>query len=187
MPILGIMASAISGNLWAPAGAYDSISTATVTAGGQATITFSSIPATYTHLQLRATILPSATSGGSMYMQINSDTTMNYSNHYFYGTGSTVGAGNTIGGTNMNVGLGIQQVGYTGVSIIDILDYASTTKYKTVRALVGVDNNSTGGVVALQSNSLFTANGLSAVSSITLGLQSANFNQYSSIALYGIK
>jgi hypothetical protein len=49
-PILGIMASQISGHL--ETGAYESISTVTVGGGGSATITFSSIPGTYTHLQV---------------------------------------------------------------------------------------------------------------------------------------
>ena len=52
MPILGLLASAISGNLFAPSGAYDSIATASGT-GSSATISFTSIPSTYTHLQIR--------------------------------------------------------------------------------------------------------------------------------------
>jgi hypothetical protein len=52
MPILGIIASAITGNLVTTS--YESIETVTVGSGGSATVlTFSSIPATYTHLQIR--------------------------------------------------------------------------------------------------------------------------------------
>jgi hypothetical protein len=52
-PILGILASGMSGNLWAPGKDFDSIATTTVGAGGASTITFSSIPSTYRHLQIR--------------------------------------------------------------------------------------------------------------------------------------
>jgi hypothetical protein len=51
MPILGIIASAITGNLVTTS--YESIETVTVGSGGSATVTFSSIPATYTHLQIK--------------------------------------------------------------------------------------------------------------------------------------
>ena len=55
MPILGVIASGISGHLtppW-PDNSYYQIGTTTVGAGGSSSITFSSIPATYTHLQIR--------------------------------------------------------------------------------------------------------------------------------------
>jgi hypothetical protein len=40
MPVLGIIASQMSGHLFAPSGAYDSIATTTVGSGGAASITF---------------------------------------------------------------------------------------------------------------------------------------------------
>lgn len=40
-------------NPWSPSTDYDSIATTTVGAGGAASITFSSIPSTYQHLQIR--------------------------------------------------------------------------------------------------------------------------------------
>jgi hypothetical protein len=52
MPILGIISSQISGHLFAPSGAYDSIATVSGT-GSSGTISFTSIPSTYTHLQIR--------------------------------------------------------------------------------------------------------------------------------------
>ena len=44
MPILGIMASQISGHLWQPEGAYDSLATVTVGATSVATIEIAGIP-----------------------------------------------------------------------------------------------------------------------------------------------
>ena len=71
-----------------------------------------------------------------------------------------------------------------GSGVIDILDYANTNKYKTVRTLSGDDKNGSGYVVfgsGLWQNT-------NAVSTITLTNHGAtNFQQYSSFALYGIK
>jgi hypothetical protein len=52
-PILGIYASQISGHLFAPSGAYDSIATVTWYWLSGIILLLASIPATYTHLQLR--------------------------------------------------------------------------------------------------------------------------------------
>ena len=58
MPILGIMASQISGHLSNPS--YESIATYTVGAGGSSTMVFSSIPQTYKHLEFTMSIFGSA-------------------------------------------------------------------------------------------------------------------------------
>ena len=57
-PILGIYASQISGHLFAPSGAYDSIATVTPYTT-TTTVEFNSRPSTYTHLQVRAFIMGS--------------------------------------------------------------------------------------------------------------------------------
>jgi hypothetical protein len=185
MPILGILAS--SRPAFELVGSYDSLATVTVPSGGVASITFAGIPTGYKHLQLRVTCQASGTFGGTLGLSMNGNTTNNYSYHLIGGSGSSVFAAGYTLNTAITVGNGIQQSGVNGVAIIDILDYTSTNKYKTVRSLSGVDNNSTGGVVSLQSGALFTGDGLSAVSSITLTPQSASFITNSSFALYGIK
>jgi hypothetical protein len=86
MPILGIMASQISGHLFAPSGAYDSIATTTLSSPA-ASITFSSIPATYTHLQIRG-IARSTAAAGNVSIAYNSDTGSNYAGHDLYGDGA---------------------------------------------------------------------------------------------------
>jgi hypothetical protein len=70
-------------------------------------------------------------------------------------------------------------------SIVDILDYANTSKYKTIRVLAGADvNNQTGTTFGLSSGSWRST---SAVTSITIGTSGFNFAQYTQFALYGIK
>jgi hypothetical protein len=71
-----------------------------------------------------------------------------------------------------------------GVSVVDILDYADTNKFKTFRSLAGQDQNNTSGRIALVSG-LYRST--SAITTLDLNLESGLWGQYSSIALYGIK
>ncbi len=169
--------------------AFESI--ATVTGNGSATtLTFSSIPGTYQHLQIRGIVKRTGTSTttANFDMQFNSDTATNYQNHYLQGDGAAVSAG---AGANQNqcniystiVGSGTGMTNILGVLIIDILDYASTSKYKTVRTLSGADLNTTNGTLTFSSSAWRST---SALTSITFTAPSA-FTTSSTIALYGIK
>ena len=162
-----------------PSGDFQSIETVTVGAGGTGTVTFSSIPATYKHLQIRIHDMPSA--DHNVTMRFNGDTGSNYSYHNLSGNGSTVISSAVAPETLMYLPGTSGGTTFPLVIICDILDYADTNKYKTVRALGGNDNNSTQGVVAFRSNNWRST---SAVTSIVL---SGSFAQYSHFALYGIK
>ena len=180
MPILGTVASQFSSK---PFWSYESIATVTVGSGGAADVTFSSIPATYTHLQIRClTLFATADSGANI--RFNSDSGSNYSWHRILGNGSSVSAA---AGANQTYGLvtiGAQSSSnIPGCSIIDILDYANTNKYKTVRDLAATDANGNGYITLLSSNWRST----SAITSIVIAGAGGNFNQYSQFALYGIK
>jgi hypothetical protein len=165
---------------------FDSIQTVTVGSGGSATVTFTSIPATYTHLQVRALSKDSRTNANSAFdIRFNGDTASNYSTHDLSADGSTVfvggtanlsaiGIGNSSGGTNANI---------FGAQVVDILDYANTNKYKTVRTLSGHDQNGSGFIMLISGNWRNTA----AVTSITIIPLVANIEEYSQFALYGIK
>ena len=166
---------------------YESIATVTVGAGGSSTITFSSIPSTYKHLQIRALARDAGASSEDEYrLRFNSDTGNNYAWHYLMGNGSSASAGANSTTERIiirSLSTNAQNAGFGGL-IIDILDYANTSKYKTVRALSGYDVNGTG-VVALNSGLWQNTN---AISTVTLTNERAvNFNQYSSFALYGVK
>ena len=186
-PILGIYASQISGHLFAPSGAYDSIATVTVGAGGSSSITFSSIPATYTHLQIRWIARNSSISGANNYnLQFNGDTASNYAVHDLYGDGATAAAqaGSSRGNiwTTFVPGSSATANAFAA-GVIDILDYANTNKYKTLRQLQGYDLNGSGEVRL--TSGLWQST--SAITSINIGLSSPTYVQYSSFALYGIK
>jgi hypothetical protein len=193
--MLGIMASGISGNLWAPAGSYDSISSVTLSAAAS-TITFSGIPSTYTHLQIRWMAGNSIGTVGNLglCMKFNSDSTAgNYANHAIQGTGSAVEVGNTpnsgiANGTDSRYGIvwgNSATDNIFSVGIIDILDYADTNKNKTIRHLRGVDaNGSVNGRVGL--DSVLWKN-TAAINNIVFAVTSYNFVANSSFALYGVK
>jgi hypothetical protein len=171
-------------------GAYESISTITGN-GSTSSFTFSSIPSTYKHLQIRwnGRTLGGGSTPVALWFQFNGDTTANYGYHALYGNGSSAQAGeyqdgnriyadNALGDSGMSSGI-------MGVGVFDVIDYASTTKNKTTRSFHGCDGNTanTNFRVYLESNR-WRSN--SAVTSITVFAGSA-FTTDSVISLYGIK
>ena len=187
-PMLGIMASQISGHL--VTGAFDSIATVTVGSGGSSTITFTSIPGTYTHLQVRGIVRSSnASSAVGLRSQMGHgslDTAANYSSHNLYGDGATPTAASAPGVNYMLAGsspAASLTAGIFGVTILDILDYANGNKYKTVRDIGGFDANGSG--YAEMDSGVWMS--LSTVDTISLFFTAGNFVQYSQLALYGIK
>jgi hypothetical protein len=185
--LIGIIAS--SGGGVVSNNSYESIATVTVGSGGASSMTFSSIPSTYQHLQLRGIAKSTINAGAStaIIVQLNGNSTItDYSTHLLDGDGSSASAygaaddypQGAIANATVNASI-------FGVAVIDILDYADTNKYKTVRILSGNDNNGSG-TIRFGSGGLFS--NTNAVTSITLvSGSSGNWSQYSSFALYGIK
>ena len=187
--------SFLAGNLtyvpFTPTGSFESIATYTVGAGGSSNISFTSIPQTYTHLQIRWVCRISApTTDENLQLQVGNssiDSGSNYSLHYVFANGSSVSAGYTANSTGANLGRltgSSATTGIFGVGVIDILDYTST-KYKTFRGLSGHDENGSGTEWVASGSWRNT----SAIDTIQLNqlYGSGNFIQYSSFALYGVK
>ena len=182
-PILGIWASSQQPALQS---SFESIATVTVGAGGSSSITFSSIPSTYKHLQIRLFGRTTAANVQSYAkLEFNSDTTgANYYSHYIQADGSTVAASaNSSISAHYDIAGASATASVFGAIIFDILDYTITNKYTTTRALGGVDNNGSGRM-NLTSGLWMNTN---AVTDITLTPFTGNFAQYSQAALYGIK
>jgi hypothetical protein len=186
--MLGIMASSISGSI--STSSYEPI--ATITASGSTdSLTFSSISADYTHLQVRgiATVAYGASDFGTVGIRLNGDTTTNYSRHGLRGFRSAgVNYVQSIAVASSNFAeAGMAYLTnnslYTGVNVIDILDYANTNKYKTIRGLSGAHWN-TAGASELASGIWQST---SAVTSLTVFGANGNFGTNSTFALYGIK
>jgi hypothetical protein len=168
--------------------AMDSIATVTVGAGGSATITFSSIPSTYAHLQIRGILRASRNDAADgIIIQYNGDTASNYSSHFVRGEGSSVGAEGLANQSSMRIQDTMpgqtSAANLFGTVIIDILDYANTNKYKTQRSLGGNDRNGAGYIDFSSGNWRNT----NAITSIDIkALYGTGFAQYSHFALYGI-
>jgi hypothetical protein len=187
---VGIFASQISGHLWQPAGAYDALATVTVPSGGAASVTFAGIPTGYKHLQIRFSARNNYTGSGggiSTLSTFNGDTATNYDNHRLVGDGGGTATAGALTGTSINY------LGYTSrngdtnnftASVVDILDYANTSKFKTLRTLSGSDYNGSGYVQLWSGLWRSTA----AISSMTLYPDgAASWTQFSTFALYGVK
>lgn len=176
--ILGIMASSrlVSSN------SYESIETINASAGGSSSLTFNSIPSTYKHLQIRG-IAKTVSNDQGIFLQANGDTASNYSSHLLIGNGSaaSAAANTTWAGVYCGPTFSTQFTGF----VIDILDYANTNKFKTVRSLSGVDNNSSGYAI-LSSGCWRNTNAITSISFKEI-LANSNFTQYTQFALYGIK
>jgi hypothetical protein len=163
-------------------GAFESIATASLS--GVNTATFSSIPATFKHLQIRYHGL--GTGGGNPYLELNGDTGSNYRYHGLYGSASAVATGGSLN-TFYNIDLGNygNNSTYPEAIIIDLIDYASTTKNKTLRSFFGTDRNS----ASLNDVGLSSCLWLdtTAVNSIRIYTSSGNWSAGATVALYGIK
>lgn len=167
-------------------GNYVALQTYTVDSGGATSITFSSIPQNYKHLQLRiiGRCAFASTGATSAKIEYNSDTTAtNYYYHALNGNGSTAAAfaANSPAYTFVSLDNSNTASTFSG-GVVDILDYTNTNKYKTTRALSGWDANGSG-VIYLTSQ-LWKST--SAITSMTVTAGDGNWTQYTSFALFGI-
>ena len=161
---------------------YESIATVTVGGGGSSAIDFISIPATYTHLQIRL-IAQKLTSSTNGLMRFNSDATG--TNYYVHGI--EAGGSTADGYATNDFPRAVANVPTTAnvfaVSIVDVLDYANTNKYKTIRTLNGFEAGGSG--IITYASGLWK--NINAITDIRIYPTSGNFAQYSQFALYGIK
>jgi hypothetical protein len=177
--------SLLAGNAAFNPSSFESIATVT-SSGGVSTLSFTSIPSTYVALQIRGSNLQSengTTGSYGFYIGFNSDTSTNYAQHEISGNGTSPSASGTASSTPPIVGrYSRNSESAKGAAIIDIHDYTSATKNKTLRSFAGLDLNGTG--------IIYTISGLwmntSAITSIQF-TGNGNWKTGSTFALYGIK
>jgi hypothetical protein len=179
--------SALVGNPVILPGSYESIATVTVASTSQASITFSSIPQTFTHLQLRG--LDQQVYGSNDFGAAGirwNGLTSNYTRHQLQGTGSTASSfgatGYTWGASGVTSLVGTRTQTF-GANIVDILDYTNTNKYKTIRALGGGEGNGDGYVGLYTSVNITNTD---AITSITVFGVNGNLAVGTTYALYGV-
>ena len=160
-------------------------SIASVTPNGQS-VSFTSIPQTYQHLQVRVMARRNDTvSFSNDLVELNNDSSNIYTRHYLEADGSSVIAGGGTGRLSGQINNAITGNNATsntyGVYILDIHDYANTSKYKTGRYVSGFDLNGSGGV----NIGSFLWQSTSAITS--LDFDNYTYSSGSVFSLYGIK
>jgi len=169
----------------AKTGTYTLIGSTTLSTAS-ATVTFSSIPATYTDLLLVLGDLKASVSSNTICVRYNSDSATNYSYTILTGTGSAVqsarGTSQTysfFGGYNV----GVDQT-YPSVMVGHIMDYANTTTFKTGLSRYGIErpgfNGETQAIVNLWRST-------AAINSVTVATYTGNWSIGSNFKLYGIE
>jgi hypothetical protein len=181
---------------WEPAGAFDALGSITVGSTSLASVVFTGIPTGYKHLQVRYIVKSSRSVSNpldELNLRMNDDSGNNYAQHCFFGEGSGAGIANAVVISGNNIELGSGFIGDAlsgsqfGVGILDILDYSSSSKTKTIKLLGGVDFNGApvyGGRVGIGSG---VWNSTSPITSLTLFADNGNIIQNSSFTLYGVK
>lgn len=169
---------------------YESIATLNGN-GSLSTLTFSSIPSTYLHLQIRVTARGVRSfSSEQLYVRANGDGGNNYSYQYAYGDGGGVTGGNQTPSNVYLVGefpAALETTNIFSSCIIDLYDYTNTNKNKTFRSLNAYDN---AGNTSNNAGKIWYASGLwmntSAINSLSV-LSNGAFATNTQVALYGIK
>jgi len=157
---------------------------ATTTLGSAvSSYTFSSIPTTYTDLVLQCQSGLSA-SGNAIYVQLNGANTASYSDTYMLGTGSSATSGRL---TTSTTPYGIRIIGrgtgtttdLNNISIVHLMNYSSTTIYKTLLTRQSIPSLATIATVGLFAST-------SAITSIAIQGDAGNLLAGSTFTLYGI-
>ena len=161
---------------------FESIASFTAT-GSETTTTFSSIPQTYKHLQVRYSIRNNP--AGNMFLRYNSIS----AGYYQYGAGMSGTAGNYEQLTNDQFYLSGTAVGgnatYDTVGIVDIHDYTSTVSNKSFKNFLGkITNANTSSEVWWMGG--MVASSTSAITSLLITSSNAMVSG-SVVSLYGIK
>ena len=173
-------------NPWEPQGAYDALSTVTLSAN-TTSVTVAGIPSGYKHLQIRMITrvgTGSGTSFSGISLLCNEDAGSNYTYHRIIGNGSSASADGSGTFNYIIAGYAAQNgllAGNFSSTILDVLDYSSTAKNKTFRILSGYDNNGSGSIIFGSGVWLNT----SAISTLTL--KDVTFGINSQFTLYGIR
>jgi len=168
------------------AGAYELITT--LTPNAVSSFSFTSIPSTYTHLQLRATVRGNYSSTNMGFtVTFNGDTAANYSYHNLRGANSAISSGATASASNYS-GLShpanMAAANYFSGFVWDILDYANTNKFKTSKIFNGFVTASNNNQITYDSSSWRST---AAINQITFNVVVGSVVTGTRFSLYGIK
>lgn len=157
---------------------YEPIATTTAS-GSQSTITFSSISSAYTDLYLVASA-NAVNNLDYLCIQLNGDTSTNYSNTQLYGTGST--ASSTRSSNSNRLLLTTLPVSSSPtIALCNIMNYSNATTYKSILVRTSYSAGQVDAFACLWRST-------SSITSITVFTNGGNnFSSSSIFTLYGIK
>jgi len=162
---------------------YEPIQTQTLSSATN-TVTFSSIPQTYTDLVLVFNGGGSATSGENIVLQFNGDTGTNYSCTVLAGNGSAAASYRESNYTAVRASYASAFYNtLTNTTVVQIMNYTNATTYKTVLSRSGIANGTFAATEAIVS--LWRATP-AAITSIVAKATVGNFLSGSTFTLYGI-
>ena len=160
---------------------YEKIATYT-TSGSAASVTFSSIPQTYTDLILVMQLGTSNSSYAIVRANGDTDSASNYGNTYLAGDGSAASSGRNGGLSGFYSSFLITSSSTLNfISTMQFFNYSNTTTFKTTLTRDNLASSGTEAVVACRrSTSAITSLGIE-------GTGLATFTNGSTFTLYGIK
>jgi hypothetical protein len=174
-------------------GAMFPLQVVTVGPAGASSVSFTNIPNTYSHLQLRYIGRTSrAVNNDGLIVKFNSSNSgYNYlGGHVLFGNGSSASSiagwigSSTAGGAIGQIPGANNASNIFGAAVVDILDYTNTNKHKTVRTLHGYDANGSGEVHLMS----FSWDNTSAITSMAITVGTGqDFVANTQFALYGVK
>jgi hypothetical protein len=155
---------------------------ATQTLGSSASsITFNSIPATYTDLRLSLSVV-TANAGNQIFMRFNSDTASNYSRTGFFGDGGSAGSFRATNQTYIFLNSNGLSTTIPSFYTVDVFSYAGSI-FKTSLITSSEDRNGSGSTI----RQVGLWRSTSAITSVSFTTDSGNWASGTIATLYGIK
>lgn len=155
---------------------YALIASATPT--GTTTVTFSSIPGTYTDLVLVLNTL--SASGGNTHMRFNGDSSSLYSETRMFGNGTSATSSRDQNTSLHYIAEANANSTTPSTGIVHIMDYANTTTFKSSVGRGGNPSNQLNAKAYLYRST-------NAITSIVVTQDTANYTAGTTIKLYGIQ
>lgn len=158
---------------------YEPIATQTL-GSAAATVTFSSIPSTYTDLVL--VVSTQHTAASDLLFRVGNgsiDTGTNYSNTFIYGAATTAASSRATSASSIGIGY-TDSTSEFDIVKLNLQNYANTTTNKTIL-------NRSGNASTLVYASVGLWRSTSAINTIQIFPSTGNLNTNSTFSLYGIK
>lgn len=162
------------------------IASQVVSGSTASTVTFSNIPQSYAHLEIRS-FIPNSTGNsggtGNIWWYPNGASLSNGTIHEISTNASGAASGAVTGLPWVRTGYQNYSAAYPIVSVSTLLDYSNTNKFKTTKYLGGSDTNATTNPYISFGSGLVQTT--SAITSITFGIDNGYFAVGTRISLYG--